>query len=549
MGAPIWREFKPNASKRQAQSAGPAPASCEIEGNPDFYDLGIRTGIYLQWITAFIANHVLRRAIDSSLEINTVFLLALFIATVVATIKNTAQTAELVVLLHLCFGFLFSILSIWGHRTSTIDIHTKKIRFPLIGSLFRLSIATGLSAYGVWFWFRGRDLHRRANACSDYTFLFSRFDIAGGIRYFLEIQSSVICAVYAVLFVREVLMMVAFFLFLFIQTSIISGLAVWFGASGIIHLQRHKTVAKMGLRAEEAEMLEKKQRGRDILSMSWFLLKYWARLSLAMGWKGANGKQSAGEKRPDLKCYLIPFVDVYIFTFRTTVQFLCLLLFKWCPKIDFIPLIPYPFWVTAQKDTNAEPASPNYGKRIMAFLKSPPAEKLLRAANLFTIVWTMVSVELTLHCNKIIGVYTLDSIGQLIPFIIGVVGFLSLIHGISVERSKLVSTDVLLKLFDADQVPIARAVENHSGTDTDYHQLSLGYDAVFYVRKPEIISDEKVKKQGDFYKRRHSIDFIWPKHIQEDIGSDGICETPGTLDISKCNMIAVPWPNTTNQAI
>lgn len=56
----------------------------------------------------------------------------------------------------------------------------------------------------------------------------------------------------------------------------------------------------------------------------------------------------------------------------------------------------------------------------------------------------MISVELTLLWNGISGVYTLNSTGQLIPFIIGVVGLLSLLHGISVERSKLKSTDVLL---------------------------------------------------------------------------------------------------------
>jgi hypothetical protein len=53
-------------------------------------------------------------------------------------------------------------------------------------------------------------------------------------------------------------------------------------------------------------------------------------------------------------------------------------------------------------------------------------------------------VELSLFWNGISGVYTLDSTGQLIPFIIGVVGFIRLLHGMSVERSKVRSTDVLL---------------------------------------------------------------------------------------------------------
>ena len=133
------------------RQTGPPP-SCVFDGNPDFYGLGIRIGIYLQWIIAYLANHFLREAVDSNLETNTIFLLALFIATAVTTADNTVQTAELVVLLHLCFGFLFSILSIWGHRTGSADLGgEKKIRFPLIGSFFRLTLATAVSAYGLWF--------------------------------------------------------------------------------------------------------------------------------------------------------------------------------------------------------------------------------------------------------------------------------------------------------------------------------------------------------------------------------------------------------------
>lgn len=86
---------------------------CGIEGNPDFYGLGIRIGIYLQWITALLANLFSKESIGGNLETNTIFLLALYVAIAVATAQNSVQTAELVVLLQLGFGFLFSILSIW----------------------------------------------------------------------------------------------------------------------------------------------------------------------------------------------------------------------------------------------------------------------------------------------------------------------------------------------------------------------------------------------------------------------------------------------------
>jgi hypothetical protein len=71
-------------------------------------------------------------------------------------------------------------------------------------------------------------------------------------------------------------------------------------------------------------------------------------------------------------------------------------------------------------------------------------QNFIYTANAICIVWMAISVELTLLWNGISGVYTLDSTGQLIPFIIGVVGFISLLHGMSVQHSKISSTNVLL---------------------------------------------------------------------------------------------------------
>jgi hypothetical protein len=329
-----------------AGQAGPPP-SCAIEGNPDFYGLGIRIGIYLQWITAYLANHFLREAIDGNLETNTIFLLALFIATAVTTVNDTVETAELVVLLHLSFGFLFSILSIWGHRTGTADLgEKKKIRFPLIGSFFRLTLAIAVSAYGLWFWFTGRNLHQRSSPqCADYTFLFAKVDVAGGVRYFFELQSFIVLAGYSLLFMRELLMIITFFCLVSGQTMIISAFAVWFGASQTLAMrerERERLLMAKQLSEEDQETERKRTFGRRFVSDILFLLREWYRLSFAMGWKQANGKESAGENRPWLMFYLVPALDTTIFVFRTTIQFHCLLLFKWCPKIDFLPLMKHP---------------------------------------------------------------------------------------------------------------------------------------------------------------------------------------------------------------
>jgi hypothetical protein len=55
------------------------------------------------------------------------------------------------------------------------------------------------------------------------------------------------------------------------------------------------------------------------------------------------------------------------------------------------------------------------------------------------VIWTMLAVELTLGWNNVTGVYILGSTGQLIPFVVGVLGLLRNIHLIIVRRSEQVS--------------------------------------------------------------------------------------------------------------
>lgn len=48
--------------------------------------------------------------------------------------------------------------------------------------------------------------------------------------------------------------------------------------------------------------------------------------------------------------------------------------------------------------------------------------------SLASMLWFLLSIELTLAWNSIAGVYSLNSTGQLIPFIIGFLGFLRALH-------------------------------------------------------------------------------------------------------------------------
>lgn len=104
------------APKFSTRSSTQPETACGFSGNPEFYGFGIRLGIYLQWLAAILANAFLKEAVAGSLETNTVFLLALTVSTIYATSLATIRNAEVLVLLHLYFSFIFSILSLWGQR-------------------------------------------------------------------------------------------------------------------------------------------------------------------------------------------------------------------------------------------------------------------------------------------------------------------------------------------------------------------------------------------------------------------------------------------------
>lgn len=85
---------------------------CNLLGNSDLYGLGIRLGIYMQWTSSLLANNLLEGEILSLLDTNTTFLLAVFSAIAKLTVQKGLQLAEILILLRICFGFLFGVVTV-----------------------------------------------------------------------------------------------------------------------------------------------------------------------------------------------------------------------------------------------------------------------------------------------------------------------------------------------------------------------------------------------------------------------------------------------------
>lgn len=96
-----------------------------LEGNPDLYGVGIRIGIYLQWISSLLTNVFIPSGISDSLDTNSIFLFAVFIA--VANATKSAGVEPLLgpigafVMLQMCFGYLLSVMSVSGLRITLLS--------------------------------------------------------------------------------------------------------------------------------------------------------------------------------------------------------------------------------------------------------------------------------------------------------------------------------------------------------------------------------------------------------------------------------------------
>ncbi|KAL9612998.1 MAG: hypothetical protein Q9167_002431 [Letrouitia subvulpina] len=255
------------------------------EGNPDFYGLGIRVGIYLQWSTAILANYLHTDGISENLDTNATFLLALFVALATATAGAKVRPEEVAVLLQLCFGFLLAVLSIWGHRL-VADKRKKPaepIRFPLMGSFFRLTLATAICAYAVWYWFVGVKRLEVAE-CPAYIFMFAKANIGGGIRFFLQAQTILIMIPVGIVFLAESLNILWFY-----STTIAITLIP------LLSFAIYETWRGDWWSFQDGVV---------------FLMKKGPKIAIALSWARSNGKQSSGPKRPDLLPWL--FIGIHL---------------------------------------------------------------------------------------------------------------------------------------------------------------------------------------------------------------------------------------------
>ena len=79
-------------------------------GNSDVYGVGVRSGLYIQWVSSIVANHLLREESTALMNTYLIFHIALWITIAVLTFQKTCTFfVEIVLLYYLVYGGYFSV--------------------------------------------------------------------------------------------------------------------------------------------------------------------------------------------------------------------------------------------------------------------------------------------------------------------------------------------------------------------------------------------------------------------------------------------------------
>ena len=166
--------------------------ACGFPGNSDTYGLGIRLGVYLQWISAIVTKEFLvaskAEILRELVDVNTIFSLAIFIATVswssryAAPVDSTVHGVEILIMLHIYFGNTYII----SYEQLLRGKHGRGLTF--FGITSTIFITAGMSCYAIYFWFYALDI-LPGTGCGNYAFLFAKVRIDGRARVFFKIAS------------------------------------------------------------------------------------------------------------------------------------------------------------------------------------------------------------------------------------------------------------------------------------------------------------------------------------------------------------------------
>ncbi|KAK3190503.1 hypothetical protein K4F52_003524 [Lecanicillium sp. MT-2017a] len=141
--------------------------SCDWEGNPDLYGIGVRAGLYAQWTATLLATVFDQRSEGVLRITNRIIQFAIFIGLCTESTKSGNAVGSVITQFLLCG----SLSSVTGDGITNLN---------KVSGLMRIIFYMALSAYGCWFWFTGVDAMTQTS-CRHIAF-FGRASFTGWFR-------------------------------------------------------------------------------------------------------------------------------------------------------------------------------------------------------------------------------------------------------------------------------------------------------------------------------------------------------------------------------
>ncbi|KAK0744939.1 hypothetical protein B0T21DRAFT_279850 [Apiosordaria backusii] len=161
---------------------------CGFDGNGDIYGMGVRVGIYLQWATSVLAEHLHEPAVESTRGANTIFQFAMLAGLILITTSKAIETRAIEGYITLLFCFASAwIASLPGYSAARAAFGRSKSsddqQFASSGIRGEVDLLLGMAtcSYGVWFMFCGLDRLPRT-ACPEAVFFFAPVHPFGWFR-------------------------------------------------------------------------------------------------------------------------------------------------------------------------------------------------------------------------------------------------------------------------------------------------------------------------------------------------------------------------------
>ncbi|CEL03040.1 hypothetical protein ASPCAL04198 [Aspergillus calidoustus] len=177
---------------------------CHINGDEDLYGIGVRTGIYAQWVATLLSRTLrVPEEITASDDANLCFQLALtaVLLFVLTGRKEPFMPVEALIALPLCFGGFAAASAPFSLPTTAAAAAAAPCRqaTSLVRFLCSLHLFGILAGVSCWFWWYGIEHgHNVAgDQCPYYTFLFAKVKVSDSLIGFYRFLAVVGCVVFA----------------------------------------------------------------------------------------------------------------------------------------------------------------------------------------------------------------------------------------------------------------------------------------------------------------------------------------------------------------